>query len=398
MGSFIPDFNSMHADPRLAPLVATFPGSLFTDQLWRSIAWAERYVDALVLDVLSRLDLTAGLDAWASADELCDGAMLPPDFAPRAGWLLDRMAVAELLEVDESESKGERRYRASAPLPTADIAALRAAGLVVDPGNLATAALLDAAWAVWPRLARGETSGEDALLGAGDIGLWLDYFANSNTLYAANNRLGAIAAADHLAHLTQLSILELGAGAGSGTEALLEEIAGRGWTDRITGYVVSEPSAFFRRRGERRLRGRAERPVLTFGNLDIDRPWAEQGMAEATFDLVFAVNVLHVADDLIFSLQEARRHLQPGGWLVAGECLRPFTGYPVYIEFVFRLLDSFLEVRTAPDVRPEPGFLTPEAWQRALSRAGFAEIEIIPDHGRIREIEPRFFLGALCAR
>ena len=246
--------------------------------------------------------------------------------------------------------------------------------------------------------ARGESNGGDALLGAGDIGLWLDYFANSNPLYAANNRLSAIAAADRLGGPTELSILELGAGAGSGTEALLAEIADRGWTRRITRYIVSEPSAFFRRRGERRLAQRPERPVLSFKSLDIDRSWAEQGIAEADFDLVFAVNVLHVADDLIFSLQEVRRHLRPGGLLVAGECLRPFPGYPVYIEFVFRLLDSFLNVQTTAENRPEPGFLTPEAWRRALASTGFAEIEVIPDHGRIREIEPRFSLGALCAR
>ncbi len=250
----------------------------------------------------------------------------------------------------------------------------------------------------WQRLARGETDSRDALLGSGEIGLWLDYFANNNPLYAANNRVSAFAAADRLSELDELSILELGAGAGSGTEALLAEFGDRGWTRRVTRYVVSEPSAFFRRLGKRRLAMRAERSVLSFKSLDIDRSWADQGVAGASFDLVFAVNVLHVARDLIFSLREARRHLRPGGWLVAGECLRPFPGYPVYIEFVFRLLDSFLDVRTLPEIRPEAGFLTPEAWQRALSIAGFAEIEIVPDHGRIREIEPRFFLGALCAR
>jgi SAM-dependent methyltransferase len=396
MGDFTPDFDSMHADPRLAPLLATFPSSLFNDQLWRSIAWADRYVDALVLDVFARLNLTPRLDGWRSASEVCDDGVLAADFASRAVWLLDRLAVAGLLAVEESS--GKRRYRAPKPLPSPDVASLRAAGVAVDAGNFATAALLDAASAVWPRLARGETTGEDALLGAGDVGLWLDYFANSNALYAANNRLSAIAAANHLAHSGQLSILELGAGAGSGTEALLEEMRLRGWTERITHYIVSEPSAFFRRRGERRLGARAERPVLTFTHLDIDRPWAEQGLKEAAFDLVFAVNVLHVADDLVFCLREIRRHLRPGGWLVAGECLRPFPEYPVYIEFVFRLLDSYLAVQTVPGARPEPGFLTPEAWQRALSCAGFAEVEIIPDHSRIREIEPRFFLGALCAR
>lgn len=395
MGHFTPNFDIMHPDPRLAPLLAAFPDGLFNDQLWQSFAWADRYVDALVLDVLANLGLMAHLESWQSAAELCASGGLVADFAPRATWLLDRLAVAGLLSIEGKREKP--RYRLIIAPPSMDIASLRAAGLAIDAGNAATAALLEAAGAAWLQLARDGTSGEDALLGAGDIGLWLDYFANSNTLYAANNRLSAIAAIDHLARATELSILELGAGAGSGTEALLEEIADRGWTDRLARYVVSEPSAFFRRRGQRRLSRRPERPVLNFGDLDIDRPWVEQGMSGA-FDLIFAVNVLHVADDLVFSLREARSHLREGGWLVAGECLRPVPEYPVYIEFVFRLFDDFVQVQLVPELRPEPGFLTPEAWQQALFSAGFTKVEVVPDHGRIREIEPRFSLGALCAR
>ncbi|MFO1154433.1 MAG: class I SAM-dependent methyltransferase [Rhodospirillales bacterium] len=396
MGEFTPDFYSMHPDRRLGPVLASFPADLFSDTLWRSIAWAELYVDALVVEVVARLDLVPPIASGLSAEALCARAGLVSGFTPRAAWLLDRLVARGLLFTEGGREAP--LYGATQPLPTIDLPGLRASGVAIDPGNRATAALLDAACSVWPRVARGETNGEDALLGAGEIALWLDYFANSNALYAANNRLAAHVAAERLQRSADWAILELGAGAGSGTEALLEEFANRGCSPQIKRYVVSEPSAFFRRRGERRLAGRVERPTLSFRNLDIDHSWAEQGFVECNFDLVFAVNVLHVADDLAFSLREVRRHLRPGGWLVAGECLRPFPGYPVYIEFVFRLLDSFLKVKTDTQVRPEAGFLTPEAWQQAASCAGFTEVEIVPDHVRIRQIEPRFSLGAICAR
>ena len=125
--------------------------------------------------------------------------------------------------------------------------------------------------------------------------------------------------------------------------------------------------------------------------------WASQGAAGGDFDLVYAVNTLHIAHDLAFGLREARQTLAPGGWLVAGECMRPFPGQPLYVELVFQLLDGFTGVATDPDIRPNPGFLMARQWQRALGHAGFERVQVTPDQERIREIYPRFYVGAVCA-
>jgi SAM-dependent methyltransferase len=226
----------------------------------------------------------------------------------------------------------------------------------------------------------------------------MNYFSNDNPLYAVNNRVAAVAAARRLPDRAKRRILEVGAGTCGGTTALLDVLRAEARIDRLAEVLVTEPSAFFRRRGERLLKRVCADLPVRFAGLDIDRPWASQGIAPASFDLVYAVNVFHVAGDLIFSLREARAALAEGGVLVAGECLRPFPGEPVYVELVFQILDSFTAVRTDPETRPQPGFLTPEQWCLALGRAGFAEVEITPDHARIREIFPKLFAGAVCGR
>jgi hypothetical protein len=113
---------------------------------------------------------------------------------------------------------------------------------------------------------------------------------------------------------------------------------------------------------------------------------------------VYGVNVLHVAKDLLFSLNQARFALASDGWLVIGECLRPYPNQPIYPELMFQILESFTDVHTDQEIRPNPGFLTANQWRRAFTRAGFARAEVAPDVDRIRGIYPHFFTGAICGQ
>ena len=107
---------------------------------------------------------------------------------------------------------------------------------------------------------------------------------------------------------------------------------------------------------------------------------------------------MHISKDLLFSLNEARSVLAAGGHLVIGECVRPYANQPMYPELMFQILESFTNVQTDPDFRPNPGFLTAEHWRRAFTRAGFLHTEVAPDIDRIREIYPHFFTGAICGQ
>ena len=84
--------------------------------------------------------------------------------------------------------------------------------------------------------------------------------------------------------------------------------------------------------------------------------------------------------------------------LVATECVRPYTGQPIYIEFVFNLLESFQHPRLVPEWRPNGGFLTPEQWGRALEANGFRDVAFFPDVRAIRDAYPSFIVAAITAR
>jgi len=167
---------------------------------------------------------------------------------------------------------------------------------------------------------------------------------------------------------------------------------------RLERYVVTEPNAYFRRCNQRKLAAQHPNLPLEWTTVDLDLPWSAQGIAPGEFDLVYAVNVMHISKNLLFSLNEARLALAAGGWLVIGECVRPYDNQPMYPELMFQILDSFTNVETDPEIRPNPGFLTAEQWRRAFLRAGFGRTEIAPDVERIREIYPHFFTGAICGQ
>ena len=391
-----PGFEPRACDPRLAHLLKDYPPPVFSERLYQSNELMERYSIELAVDLLRRLEVIDQLMEWRSAGELCDVLSYQSRFRFAMGWILERLVETGCIE---ARTEGETRsYHLRHPVWQPDLERLRAVGLNIDPSNAATLRLLDYAVSVYPAVARGEQNGDQSLFGPQGMPLWLSYFSNENLTYAVNNWISAVLAAERMSTRAGLRILEVGAGAGSSSEALLRWFDQRGLLPRIERYVITEPNAFFRRRCQRELAKRYPDLPLGWDTLDINCSWNGQGIAPTEFDLVYAVNVIHVSKDLLFSLNQARSALANGGWLVIGECLRPSVNQPIYPELIFQILDSFTDVQLDPEIRPNPGFLSADHWRRAFARAGLERTEVAPDIDVIREIYSHFFAGAVCGQ
>jgi SAM-dependent methyltransferase len=391
-----PKFEIRPSDPRLAQWLQQFPPTVFSERLYQSIELLERYSIELALDLCRQLNLVDQLGEWRSTDELCRLLSFQPRFKLALSWILERLVESGCAETRTDAQV--RSYHLRQPPWQPDLKQLRAAGLTIDPANAATLDLLDHAASVYPDVANGQQSGDQNLLGPQGVPLWLNYFHNDNLTYAVNNWVGAILAADHLFTRQTFRILEVGGGTGSASEILLQVLAERGLLPRIERYLITEPNAYFRRHSQRKLAGRHPNLPLEWAPLDVDLPWDTQGISAGQFDLVYGVNVMHISKNLLFSLNEARAALTSDGWLVIGECMRPYDNQPIYPELMFQILDSFTNIQTDPEFRPNPGFLTAERWCRAFSRAGLRHAKVVPDIESIREIYPHFFTGAICGQ
>lgn len=391
----------------LARFDRSFPESLrglIDGPFARSCVLYEEYVHRLARGVCREIGLDDALRRPATADELMRATGCVPSIArvPFA-WLLAEMVRGGAIE------RSGTQFRADRPIAILDPSEVEQAQMELEPSWQPSYALAKAAAHGYPEFLRGRQTGEEILFSPARASLWSRYFSNANGLYGVNNRVAAHAllramtgrppahdgplAGPHAgARDPRPSLLELGGGLGSAAQALVAQVG----PDAFARYRFTDLVPAFLRSAQRTL-AQGGPSGLEFGKLDIDRPFAPQGVAPGTCDIVYAVNTVHVARDLGFTLEQIHETLSPHGLLVLGECVRPFPERVTYVEFVFNLIAAFRDPLLDPEFRPQPGFLTPEQWIAALSRFGFREITFYPEIRELRHDFPDLLVTAIVA-
>jgi SAM-dependent methyltransferase len=380
---------------RLGPVLPAALQSVFDVSFIRSHLLYDEFVYRLLLQVVRETRLDEAVREPGAVPEIADRAKLDPGALVPLDWMLRFLAARGLLQ--EIPAEHGYRYGSRAPWPALDPAPIRDEQLRHEPSWKPAYVLAETVAREYPAFLRGELSGEDVLFAPRRLRLWVDYFSNDNGLYAVNNLVGAVAV-DQWLPCSPVSLLELGGGLGSGALALLERLRVTERLGAIAQYRFTEFVPAFLRRGEQTLRARHPTlSALTCGPLDMNRSFSEQGVTPGSVSVVFAVNTLHVARDLDFTLAEIGQALEPGGRLVVSECVRPGPRHPVYAEFVFNLTETFRSPRLHPLYRPGGGFLTPEQWQAAIEAAGFVDVCFLPDIVQVRQQVPDFLVAAIGA-
>ncbi len=356
----------------------------------------DRFTIEFVLRLVHELGFSEDLAAGTSAPDL----VRRRGFAARAEvplrWFFAKLAAGGYLEA--SGPADDPTFRARGPLPPGDPDLPETRARAVDVRSLPAFAVVRAMVEHVPEFLRGEKTGEEILFAPTRLPLWFDYFSNDNLLYQINNRLGAEAVVRSLPSARPAAVVEIGGGSGSAAAALAERLARDGALSRIGRYAFTEIVPTFLRRAERTIRARFPEIPIEFSRLDMNADFEPQGVAPSSADVVYAVNTVHIARDLAATLARVRETLRPGGAAVFSECIRPFAGQPIYVEFVFNFLENFTGVALDPATRPNHGFLTPENWRKAFEAAGFEEPRILPDVEELARHYDAFFVAAVSAR
>ena len=213
---------------------------------------------------------------------------------------------------------------------------------------------------------RGRTDALDLLVGSepGAASLYRDPPA-----MRALNRMAADAVRGAVAGLPEecpLRVIEIGAGSGGATSALLEVLpVGR------TEFTFTDISTDSFPDAEREFREQGAN--LRCLALDIERDPADQGFALHGYDLVIAANVLHATRDLGETLAHCRRLLAPAGVLVAVE----ETARKAWLDLTFGLLPGWWRFRDG--YRTDYALVGPAVWRQALADAGFEGTSLVED-------------------
>ena len=157
-------------------------------------------------------------------------------------------------------------------------------------------------------------------------------------------------------------ILEAGAGSGATTAAVLDALPAAG---AAFEYHYTDVSPQFLRHGKTRFAGRL--PGMQFGLLNIERDPGQQGFAPASFDVVFATNVVHATRRIDATLANLAKLLRPNGLLLLGEA----TAFNAFATVTFGLLDGWWLFEDPERRIPHTPLVSVASWKEALAHAGF---------------------------
>lgn len=178
--------------------------------------------------------------------------------------------------------------------------------VVAEHSGLVNMRLVDAVGKAYPQMIRGQLQPLDILMEDSELSRLYEQglgFREANTVLARLVK----AISDQY---PSMHILEVGAGTGSATGAILP-------LAKYSSYTYTDVSpAFF---GKAKEKFKRHLDKMAFTVLDLEKDPEQQGFIAESFEVVIASNVLHAVTDLKTSLERVRRLLRPGGFLACIE-------------------------------------------------------------------------------
>ena len=212
---------------------------------------------------------------------------------------------------------------------------------------------------------RGRVEGLELLFGVEGGGAESLYH-EAPLLRAMNRQVGEVVSGlvEAMPEGRRLRVLEVGAGTGGTTGAVLGALPAGGYE-----YTYTDISAGFFGGAEGRFGG--EGASLVYRVLDIERDPVGQGFEAHGYDVVVAANVLHATRDLGEALGHCRALLAPSGVLVCLEGLRSQG----WLDLTFGLLEGWW--RYGDGYRTDGALVGEGVWRRALGEAGYGEVSVV---------------------
>jgi enoyl-CoA hydratase/carnithine racemase/NAD(P)-dependent dehydrogenase (short-subunit alcohol dehydrogenase family)/acyl carrier protein len=224
--------------------------------------------------------------------------------------------------------------------------------------------LLSASLDAYPEILAGRRPAADVLFPGGSVELVRAVYGESEISRFYNEVVArAVRALAAAQSGRPLRILEVGAGTGSTTAAVLRELELAGveheyWYTDLWDKLVAEAKD---RLGPRH-------PSLRFRFLDLNVDPAAQGLREE-LDLVVATNVVHSTRDLHASLRHVKRLLRPGGALVLNESVQ----VQELSTYTFGLLPGWWNAEDPHERLADSPLASSAGWSALLSDEGFVE-------------------------
>jgi acyl transferase domain-containing protein/SAM-dependent methyltransferase len=220
----------------------------------------------------------------------------------------------------------------------------------------------------------GKESPLETLFPGGSFELAEGLYQRSATMRYINDLASTAfeALAETIAPGRRLRVMEVGAGTGSTTAALLPVLP----RDQ-TRYCYTDMSISFFEQARKRF---ASYSFIEYGLFDMEQDPVTQGYALQSFDVIVSANAVHASTDLRTALRRLHSLLAPGGVLILVES----TIHHDWFDMTTGLIEGWQQF--ADDLRTDNPLLSPRKWIGALEEAGFQAAGAWPQDGSPAEI------------
>ncbi|MBZ0275399.1 MAG: acyltransferase domain-containing protein, partial [Anaerolineae bacterium] len=334
---------------------ATYPAK------WESLAKLTR---AYIIHTLRQLGAFSKAGERHTVTDLLQKLGIAPTYDHLLGRWLDNLSEAGLIQ------RGAGIYTNRAPLPDPGLAAALAEARLVLADIEPLVDYVQDCGEKSASVLTGKESPLETLFPGGDYAR-VEYLYNGcpMAVYSNNIVTAAALAAVEAAGGRTLRMLEVGAGTGGTTAAVLPMLP----PDRVT-YHFTDVSDFFLARAQQKF---AAFPFVSYGLLNLESDPREQGYEFGGFDVILASNVLHATRNLNHTLQSVRDLLAPGGILLLYETTSHLSWYDMTTGLIegWQLFED--------DWRGDNPLLPAPRWEEALRANGFESVAAFPEPGMV---------------
>ncbi|KUJ22238.1 BcPKS5, polyketide synthase [Mollisia scopiformis] len=197
-------------------------------------------------------------------------------------------------------------------------------------------------------------------------GLLDRFYADTAGVIAANSWIASIVA--QIAHrYPRMHLFEVGAGTGSTTRPVLSALKGA-----FSSYTFTDIGAGFISRAQDGFTQFEFSDRMSFAKFDLEQSPEEQGFVDGAYDIVIASNVLHATGKLDEAMDNVRRLLRPGGYLIALEIVSEYT---VSMNTMMGGIHGWWAGAAVDQSRRDGPCLTLERWDALMRTHGFSGVD-----------------------
>jgi len=338
----------------------------------------DKYLIQLIKNIFDEVGITNDLNNFTSINKIIEKYKFSEKSYNAIKWCLERLKFDE--HVISEENKDESKYKWSEKKIDFNLDEIYNLCISKEPEASHSFKILKLMADNYIEFLKGTKTGVEIIFSPENIHIINEYYEKS-IFYNANNLVAAKVVNYEVSQKKNPKILELGGGLGGGTKQFLyqrkkENLSMNDFSYHFTD-VANKMLRITRKVIEEIVGGDISN--FEFSKFDFNKSLAEIEQPENSYDIIWAVNAIHVAYDLKFSLKEIYKLLKPNGVLLIAETVRPVLGPMIQHEFVINTLDDYWNVKLDPVWRPNYGFMKWNYWINALKEAGFDGAETVPD-------------------